>query len=145
MQSKPYGASSVLARPTIEPVANRVWVVRGGLDYATIPLQAARGNLPRRTMNVYLIKEHDGVTMFDAGIHDDGRAAARARRADGRAQADRARTRARRPPRRRARLGVPVYCHADAKAEAEDAEPSRPYHDYSRYRRSALPRAAYPR
>ena len=66
--SEPYGASSVIGRPTIEPVANRVWVVRGGLDFLTIPLQLAGGKLPRRTMNVYLIKEHDGVTMFDAGI-----------------------------------------------------------------------------
>ena len=29
----PYGASNVLARPTIEPVGNRVWVVRGGMEY----------------------------------------------------------------------------------------------------------------
>src|SRR3954454_7236397 len=64
----PYGASNVLARPTIEPVANRVWVVRGGMDYAAIALQGLSGKLPRRTMNVYLIKEHDGVTMFDAGV-----------------------------------------------------------------------------
>jgi glyoxylase-like metal-dependent hydrolase (beta-lactamase superfamily II) len=115
----PYGASNVLAKPTIEPVANRVWVVRGGLDYMTIALQAAGGLLPRRTMNVYLIKEHDGVTMFDAGIvtmaeplrqitermgglkrivlghaHGDHRGAA-------------------------AKLDAPVYCHADAKQEAQ--------------------------
>jgi glyoxylase-like metal-dependent hydrolase (beta-lactamase superfamily II) len=65
---EPYGASSVLGRSTIEPVANRVWVVRGGMDYATMGLELIRAQKPRRAMNVYLIKEHDGVTMFDAGV-----------------------------------------------------------------------------
>ena len=139
----PYGASNVLARPTIEPVANRVWIVRGGMDYGTIPLSLVRGHLPRRSMNVYLIKEHDGVTMFDGGIeamtdalltitermgglkrvvlghaHGDHRGVAR-------------------------HMGVPVYCHEDARAEAESAsEPS--YADYSKIA-ERLPRAAYPR
>ena len=123
----PYGASNVLARPTIEPVANRVWVVRGGMDYTAIALQGLSGQLPRRTMNVYLVKEHDGVTMFDAGVasmaeplkqitermgglkrivlghaHGDHRGAARALQTQ-----------------------APVLCHADAKQEAETAGPTR--------------------
>jgi glyoxylase-like metal-dependent hydrolase (beta-lactamase superfamily II) len=140
--SEPYGASSAIARPTIEPVANRVWVVRGGLDSITIPLQLAGGNLPRRTMNVYLIKEHDGVTMFDAGIrtmaeplraicermgglkrvvlghgHGDHRGAAPF-------------------------MDAPVLAHADAVAEAQaDGQPS--YQDNSKIPRR-LARVAFP-
>jgi glyoxylase-like metal-dependent hydrolase (beta-lactamase superfamily II)/predicted ester cyclase len=37
-----------------EPVADRVWVMRGGY--------------PLRSMNVYLIEDGDGVTVYDAGI-----------------------------------------------------------------------------
>ncbi|HEU4702322.1 MAG TPA: MBL fold metallo-hydrolase [Conexibacter sp.] len=37
-----------------EPIADGVWVVRGGF--------------PRRSMNVYFVREGDGVLMFDAGI-----------------------------------------------------------------------------
>jgi glyoxylase-like metal-dependent hydrolase (beta-lactamase superfamily II)/predicted ester cyclase len=37
-----------------EPIADGVWVVRGGF--------------PRRTMNVYLVRDGDGVMLFDAGI-----------------------------------------------------------------------------
>jgi hydroxyacylglutathione hydrolase len=37
-----------------EPIAEGVWVVRGGL--------------PRRVMNVYLLRDGDGVVVFDAGI-----------------------------------------------------------------------------
>ena len=39
-----------------ERVADGVWIVRGGF--------------PAKTMNVYLIEDGDGVTMFDAGISD---------------------------------------------------------------------------
>ena len=42
--------------PTLEPVARGVWLMRGGL--------------PKRTMNVYILEEEDGVTLFDAGISD---------------------------------------------------------------------------
>ena len=38
----------------VERIADRVWIVRGGF--------------PARTMNVYLIKDEGGVTVFDAGI-----------------------------------------------------------------------------
>jgi glyoxylase-like metal-dependent hydrolase (beta-lactamase superfamily II) len=141
--NEPYGASNVLARPTVEPVANRVWVVRGGMDYATIPLSMTRGHLPRRPMNVYLIKEHDGVTMFDAGIVAMTeplrticeRMGGLKRIVLGHAHADH---RGVAP-----HLGVPVICHADAKAEAESvAEP--PYVDYTKIE-ARIPRAAMPR
>jgi hydroxyacylglutathione hydrolase len=143
MSSPPYGASNVLARPTIEPVANRVWVVRGGMDPTAIVLQALSGKLPRRTMNVYLIKEHDGVTMFDAGIvtmaaalrpitermgglkrivlghaHGDHRGAA-------------------------SRLQAPVYCHADAKDEAQT--PGMPPYQHTEQIEKLMPRLAFPR
>ncbi|MGB0890354.1 MAG: MBL fold metallo-hydrolase [Solirubrobacterales bacterium] len=39
----------------MEQVADRVWLVRGGVP---------------RTMNVYLIEDERGMTMFDAGISD---------------------------------------------------------------------------
>lgn len=39
-----------------EPVADGVWVVRGGF--------------PKKVMNVYLLADDGGVTVFDAGIHD---------------------------------------------------------------------------
>lgn len=48
--------TSKLLSPTIEPVAEGVWVVRGG-------------GPPKRTMNVYLLQEDDGFTLYDAGIH----------------------------------------------------------------------------
>jgi glyoxylase-like metal-dependent hydrolase (beta-lactamase superfamily II)/predicted ester cyclase len=94
-----------LATGLPEPVADGVWVVRGGL--------------PMRTMNVYLVADGDGVLLFDAGIapmtsglraigarmggitrvvlghgHPDHRGAAPA-------------------------LGVPVFCHPDERADAE--------------------------
>ena len=140
---QPYGASNVLARPTIEPVANRVWIVRGGMDYGTIPLSMVRGHLPRRSMNVYLIKEHDGVTMFDAGIVTMAeplrqiaeRMGGLKRVVLGHAHGDH---RGVAP-----HMGVPVYCHEQAKAEAESAaEPA--YADYTKIA-ERLPRAAYPR
>ena len=43
-----------------EPIADRVFVVRGGF--------------PIKTMNVYLIEDGDGVVVFDAGTKAMGRA-----------------------------------------------------------------------
>jgi glyoxylase-like metal-dependent hydrolase (beta-lactamase superfamily II)/predicted ester cyclase len=88
-----------------EPIADGVWVVRGGF--------------PRRVMNVYFVRDGDGVLMFDAGVqsmtpalaqigaqlggitrvllghgHPDHRGAA-------------------------AGLGAPVWCHPDEVADAE--------------------------
>jgi glyoxylase-like metal-dependent hydrolase (beta-lactamase superfamily II) len=138
----PYGASNVLARPTIEPVANRVWVVRGGMDYPAIALQVASGKLPRRPMNVYLIKEHDGVTMFDAGVESMAeplkaicdRMGGLKRIVLGHAHGDH---RGAAP-----HMGVPVYCHADAKSEAQTPG-MPPYQDTGQIEK-LLPRLAFP-
>jgi hydroxyacylglutathione hydrolase len=62
------GASSALAKPTLEPVAPGVWVMRGGASPSAIALGMSRGKLPRRIHNVYLLEDEGGVTMFDAGI-----------------------------------------------------------------------------
>ena len=88
-----------------EPIAEGVWVVRGGL--------------PRRTMNVYLVRDGDGVLVFDAGIKQmtPGLAAAGAQLGGitrvvlGHAHADH---RGAAPS-----LGVPVWCHPADKADAE--------------------------
>jgi hydroxyacylglutathione hydrolase len=47
-----------------EPIADGVWVVRGGF--------------PSKTMNVYFVRDGDGVALFDAGISDMTDAVARA-------------------------------------------------------------------
>src|SRR3954468_1848260 len=142
-ETAPYGARKVLANPTIEPVANRVWVVRGGMEYSTIGLQLASGKLPRRTMNVYLIKEHDGVRMFDAGIRSMAgplkaiteRMGGLKRIVLGHAHGDH---RGAAPS-----MGVPVYCHADAEHEAQTPG-MPPYQDTSQIEK-LIPRLAFPR
>jgi glyoxylase-like metal-dependent hydrolase (beta-lactamase superfamily II)/predicted ester cyclase len=88
-----------------EPVADGVWVVRGGF--------------PRKEMNVYLVRDGGGVLAFDAGIKAmvDAVAAAAASlggltrivlshgHVDHRGVAP--------------HLGVPVLCHPDARPDAE--------------------------
>src|SRR3954451_10703273 len=138
----PYGPSNVLAKPTIEPVANRVWVVRGGMDYTTMGLQFASGKLPRRSMNVYLIKEHDGVTMFDAGVRTMAeplkpigeRMGGLKRIVLGHAHGDHRGV--------AAHMGVPGYCHPDAKAEAETA--GMPPYQHPDQIPKLMPRLAFP-
>jgi steroid delta-isomerase-like uncharacterized protein len=112
-----------------ERVADRVWLVRGGF--------------PSKTMNVYLIEDEGGVTVFDAGIA----AMAPALRATairmggikrvvlGHADADH---RGAAPG-----LGAPVYVHQAELEAAGSASPTRPYHDFSRlgpHGRLLLPR-----
>lgn len=88
-----------------EPVADGVWLVRGGF--------------PSKTMNVYLIEDEGGVTVFDAGIKamTNSVAAAGARLGGvsrvvlGHGHADH---RGVAPG-----LGVPVFCHSAEKADAE--------------------------
>lgn len=96
-----------------ERIADGVWVVRGGF--------------PLKTMNVYLIEDDGGVTMFDAGISDmsDALRVAGVREGGikrivlGHADADH---RGAAPA-----IDVPTYCHP---IEREAAESQSPYRDY---------------
>jgi hydroxyacylglutathione hydrolase len=111
-----------------ERVADGVWIVRGGLP---------------RSMNVFLIEDDGGVTVFDAGIKAmvRGVAAAGARlggirrvvlghgHADHRGVAP--------------YLGVPVYDHPADRPDAEAESSRAPYFDFSRLERGYA-RAAYP-
>jgi hydroxyacylglutathione hydrolase len=88
-----------------ERIAEGVWIVRGGF--------------PSKTMNVYLLRDGDGITVFDGGIQAMTNAVAMAgtrlggiqrivlshAHADHRGIAS--------------GLGVPVYCHPDDRADAE--------------------------
>ncbi|HEY8583340.1 MAG TPA: ester cyclase [Capillimicrobium sp.] len=92
-----------------EPVADGVWVVRGGF--------------PSKTMNVYLLEGEGGVTVFDGGIAAMTRAvgAIGARMGGierivlGHAHADHRGI----APGMREQLGVPVLCHPADQADAE--------------------------
>ncbi len=100
-----------------ERIAEGVWLVRGGVP---------------KTMNVYLIEDDDGVTVFDAGISDmAGPVAAAAARLGalkrvvlGHADADH---RGAAPG-----LQAPVYCHPADREAAESPETYRPYWDRSK-------------
>jgi hydroxyacylglutathione hydrolase len=110
--------SAALAGSEAELIADGVWVVRGGA--------------PVRAMNVYLIADEDGVTVFDAGIRSMAKAvsAAAARLGGikrvvlGHADVDH---RGAAP-----RLGAPVYCHPAEREAAESPDPMRPYWDLSK-------------
>jgi hydroxyacylglutathione hydrolase len=114
---------------TIEPVADRVWLVRGG-------------GPPKRTMNVYLIEDDGGVTLFDAGIHQMTRWIRQAvdqmgglkRIVLGHGHQDH---RGAAPE-----LDAPVYCHPDEVADAE-GDAGEHYFDYSKLK--PLPRFYMPR
>jgi glyoxylase-like metal-dependent hydrolase (beta-lactamase superfamily II)/predicted ester cyclase len=100
-----------------EEVAEGVWVVRGGF--------------PAKMMNVYLLEDNGGVTVFDCGISDMTGAVRTAavrlgginRVVLGHADADH---RGAAPG-----LGVPVYCHPAERQAAESDEPLRPYWNFS--------------
>ncbi len=97
-----------------ERIAEGVWLVRGGIP---------------KTMNVYLIEDEGGVTVFDCGVSDMAAplAAAAARLGGirrvvlGHADADH---RGAAPG-----LHAPVYCHPAERAAAESPEHHRPYWD----------------
>ncbi|HUA03328.1 MAG TPA: MBL fold metallo-hydrolase [Solirubrobacteraceae bacterium] len=97
-----------------ERIADGVWLVRGGIP---------------KTMNVYLIEDEGGVTVFDAGVSDMASplAAAGARLGGirrvvlGHADADH---RGAAPG-----LNAPVYCHPAERAAAESAAHYRDYFD----------------
>jgi steroid delta-isomerase-like uncharacterized protein len=100
-----------------ERIAEGVWLVRGGIP---------------KVMNVYLIEDEDGVTVFDCGVSDMTAllAAATARLGGikrivlGHADADH---RGAAP-----RLNAPVYCHPAEREAAESADSYRDYWDRSK-------------
>jgi glyoxylase-like metal-dependent hydrolase (beta-lactamase superfamily II)/predicted ester cyclase len=100
-----------------EQIAEGVWVVRGGF--------------PARTMNVYLVRDGDGVLVFDAGIEAMVPAIAAAGAQLGgitrvvlsHAHADH---RGAAPG-----LGAPVYCHPADRADAE-GDGGNHYFDFSK-------------
>ncbi len=101
-----------------ERIADGVWLVRGGF--------------PQKTMNVYLLEDEGGLTLFDAGISDMTVAlAAAAARLGGikrivlsHADADH---RGAAPG-----LDAPAYCHPADREAAESPESFRPYWDLSK-------------
>jgi glyoxylase-like metal-dependent hydrolase (beta-lactamase superfamily II)/predicted ester cyclase len=107
-----------------ERIADGVWVVRGGRP---------------RTMNVYLIADDGGVTMFDAGISDmSGALRSICARFGGLRQivlghAD-CDHRGAAPAQ-----GVPVLCHPDERAAAESDLAFRPYWDLAQLAPYARP------
>ncbi len=97
-----------------EAIAAGVWVLRGGIG---------------RTMNVYLLADEGGVTLFDAGISAMSEMLVRACERLGGIKrvvlghAD--------PDHRGAAgaLNAPIYCHAAERDAAQSPTPSRPYWD----------------
>jgi glyoxylase-like metal-dependent hydrolase (beta-lactamase superfamily II)/predicted ester cyclase len=115
--------SAALFSPSKEQVAEGVWLMRGGF--------------PAKSMNVYLIEDDGGITLFDAGIESMTRGLASAgaqmggikRIVLGHGHADH---RGAAPG-----LGVPAYCHPDEVTDAE-ADGGEHYFDFSKLeRRSA--------
>ena len=100
-----HAAASAASAGDPEPIADGVWVVRGGF--------------PRKTMNVYFVRDGDGVLLFDAGIEamTGAVAAAGARSAGSRASCSATAT----PTTAARRRGSArrCYCHPDDRADAE--------------------------
>jgi glyoxylase-like metal-dependent hydrolase (beta-lactamase superfamily II) len=96
-----------LLSPTIEPVADGVWVLRGG-------------GPPKRTMNVYLLRDGDGFTAYDGGIHGMAGAIKEAARQLGGEVKRMVLGHAHEDHRGAAPdMGVPVLCHPDERHDAE--------------------------
>jgi steroid delta-isomerase-like uncharacterized protein len=112
-----------------ERIADGVWLVRGGF--------------PAKTMNVYLIEDEGGLTMFDGGISDMGEAmrmvGARLggikRIVLGHVDCDH---RGAAPA-----VDAPVYCHPAETAAAESDSPYRDYWDFTKL--SPPARRIYPK
>ena len=110
-----------LFKPNVEQVADGVWLVQGGF--------------PLKTMNVYLIEDGDGVTVFDAGIESmtNGIAGCGAAASGGITRVvlghGHADHRGAAPG-----LGVPVWCHPDEVADAE-GDGGAHYFDFSKLER----------
>ena len=105
------------AAPSPEQIADGVWRRRAAASRE----DDERLLRARRRRRADVRRRHRG---------DDRRARRRRRRAARRADADRARPRARRPPRRRARASTaPVFCHPDEVADARGATAGYGYFD----------------
>jgi steroid delta-isomerase-like uncharacterized protein len=131
--TKVFNLRTRLSRPRgarqLERVADGVWLIRGGF--------------PKKTMNVYLIEDDDGVTIFDAGIRAMRKSVATAaaslggmkRIVLGHGHADH---RGAAPG-----LGAPVLCHPEEVADAEGDGGSH-YFDFSQleqwFARTFMPR-----
>ncbi|HEX6698115.1 MAG TPA: ester cyclase [Solirubrobacteraceae bacterium] len=107
-----------------EPVADGVWVVRGGL--------------PTKEMNVYLVRDGEGVMLFDAGIKAMTGAVAAAGASLG--GITRVVLGHGHPDHRGVApyLGVPVLCHPDNREDAEGDGGMR-YFDFSKLKPYAKP------
>jgi glyoxylase-like metal-dependent hydrolase (beta-lactamase superfamily II) len=107
-----------------EPVADGVWVVRGGF--------------PTKEMNVYLLRDGDGVMLFDAGIKAMTGAVAAAGASLG--GITRVLLGHGHPDHRGVApfLDVPVLCHADNRADSEGDGGYR-YFDFSKLKPYAKP------
>jgi glyoxylase-like metal-dependent hydrolase (beta-lactamase superfamily II)/predicted ester cyclase len=118
-----------LFKPKVEPVADDVWLVAGGF--------------PQKIMNVYLIKDGDGVVVFDAGIEAMTKGIASV--AAGIGSINRVVLGHGHPDHRGAApgLGVPVFCHPDEVADAT-GDGGEHYFDFSQlehfFARFAMPR-----
>jgi glyoxylase-like metal-dependent hydrolase (beta-lactamase superfamily II)/predicted ester cyclase len=121
-------AGRVFAASGPEQIADGVWIVRGGF--------------PVKTMNVYLVRDGEGVLAYDAGISAMTKSIASAaaqlggltRVVLGHGHQDH---RGAAPG-----LGVPVLCHPDNRKDAE-GDGGYGYFDFSKL--SALGRVVYPR
>jgi hydroxyacylglutathione hydrolase len=107
-----------------EPVADGVWVVRGGF--------------PSKEMNVYLVRDGDGVMLFDAGIKAMTGGVASAGASLG--GITRVLLGHGHPDHRGVApyVGVPVLCHPDNREDAEGDGGVR-YFDYSKLKAYARP------
>jgi hydroxyacylglutathione hydrolase len=107
-----------------EPVADGVWVVRGGF--------------PSKTMNVYLVRDGDGVMLFDAGIKAMTGAVAAAGASLG--GITRVLLGHGHPDHRGVApyLDVPVLCHPDNREDSEGDGGMR-YFDFSKLKPYAKP------
>jgi glyoxylase-like metal-dependent hydrolase (beta-lactamase superfamily II)/predicted ester cyclase len=104
-------------RPAVSQVAEGVWLVRGGF--------------PQKVMNVYLIEDDDGVTVFDAGIRAMVRGISSV--AAGLGGVKRIVLGHGHPDHRGAApgIGAPVFCHPDNVADTE-GDGGAQYFDFSK-------------
>jgi steroid delta-isomerase-like uncharacterized protein len=129
----PSGSSAELGLTKLANTVTRVrsWVGGGDAQRIAEGVWLVQGGIPK-TMNVYLIEDQDGVTVYDAGVSEMlagvARSAARLggikRVVLGHADADHRGT--------APGLKAPVYCHAAEREAAESPDSYRPYWDRSK-------------